>query len=197
MGQKIIIPNGLAQVHPQLEIAFKSIQGVLDDLYSKVGVAKGNITTTPNSVPLPPPIPPPPVPPGSILPLIQIFSIASLPESFPVAVYETSPGTCALASNAAASTSQPLLGVATTQASAGKVYVIVLGDCIYSGWSWTATNPVYLGTDGGLTQDLPDVQQPYILGYATSSTSIYVDPQLPPYTGDSPITVFATVVGYT
>ncbi|MGH7178872.1 MAG: hypothetical protein ACREJC_15965 [Tepidisphaeraceae bacterium] len=59
-----------------------------------------------------------------------------------------------------------------------QVNVLLNGDIVHSGWSWTVPGPVYLGLNGVLTQVVPS--QPVsdfqvVIGIATDVTRLSVD----------------------
>ena len=72
------------------------------------------------------------------------------------------------------------LGVAIQAAQAGTdVLAVNMGSVVEPGWSWTPFLPVYAGPAGSLTQAIPDSGILHQIGFATSATSIFVQPQNP------------------
>jgi hypothetical protein len=75
-----------------------------------------------------------------------------------------------------------LLGVTRGAASAGApIEVIREGEVLDSSWSWTLNEPIYLTINGVLSQTLPGGSPEFymIVGFPTSTTSIFVDLQPP------------------
>lgn len=79
--------------------------------------------------------------------------------------------------------SQSILGMTTGAAVLGdEVSVLRLGPITEPSWSWAPTAPVYLGTNGGLTQVYPGSGLIVIIGVALTATSMFVAPREPIFT---------------
>ena len=73
---------------------------------------------------------------------------------------------------------QAVFGVTTGAALAGAVVVIqCAGEQVEPAWSWTP-GPVWLGTDGVLTQVVPTVGAAVLIGTAGGPTSLTVAPRI-------------------
>ena len=90
-------------------------------------------------------------------------------------------GTLAYASCNDLASAHTLIGLTTHAASAGESQsVLHLGEIDESGWSWTPDAPVYLGLAGVPTQQPPpDARLLRVIGYALSTTRLYVCPHEP------------------
>jgi hypothetical protein len=93
--------------------------------------------------------------------------------------YLTSGGAIAPASASAEATTSGLLGVIqTTTVGAQATSIRILGTDTISGASYTVGAPLYLATDGTITQTAPSASgnQIRIIGHATSATGIRITP---------------------
>jgi hypothetical protein len=71
-----------------------------------------------------------------------------------------------------------LLGIAIGGALAtAPVTVQFFGSLTYNGWAWTLNHPIFLGTNGALTQTPPTSGYSQIIGRPITSTSMLVDIQ--------------------
>jgi len=72
-----------------------------------------------------------------------------------------------------------LLGITVTAANAGaSVLVQNEGELEFSGWSWLPGQPIYLGTNGLITQTAPDAAPAKFvapLGFAMTATKIFIE----------------------
>jgi hypothetical protein len=69
------------------------------------------------------------------------------------------------------------IGVAQQGGNAGtSINVVSYGPASDSGWTWTPYQPVFLGGDGALTQTPPVTGISFIVGFALSTTEIFVRP---------------------
>lgn len=72
----------------------------------------------------------------------------------------------------------PLWVTASAASSGAQLEALMFGPMIEPSWSWTPHQPVYLGTNGVLTQSLPAAPGAVFIaqvGTATSPTSLFVD----------------------
>lgn len=90
-------------------------------------------------------------------------------------------GQAMYASNTEAVSAAAFLGVTTGAASAGaQVQVQRTGTLIEPTWAWTPQAPVFMGVNGLLTQVPPSAPAySFIIGFATSPTSLFVAPREP------------------
>lgn len=73
-----------------------------------------------------------------------------------------------------------LLGIATGGAlAASSVSVQFTGQITYNGWAWALGTPIFLGTNGALTQIPPTVGFSQVVGKPITTTSMMVDIQSP------------------
>ena len=78
-----------------------------------------------------------------------------------------------------------VLGVTTNAADDGDDLLVVReGRVEHNGWSWTAFLPVYLSTNGTLTQTPPSTGFSQIVGFAETPTSLFVSLREPIILGD-------------
>jgi len=101
-------------------------------------------------------------------------------------VRSTGAETVAYASNDDADHGDDTVGISLNAADdAGAVTVIRTGTVEHNGWSWTPGLPVFLGTNGALTQTEPVADGPAAfiqeVGHAQSATALFVDIQPPIY----------------
>lgn len=108
-------------------------------------------------------------------PLILQYNAAAVAAFTPV--YEFSPGFVQATTDGASDQSGAFIGVTAAAATSGTVGVVVFGDAVNPIWAWTVGSPVYLNTDGTLTQVPPDVMYPLIVGDAISATTLFVNPR--------------------
>lgn len=81
------------------------------------------------------------------------------------------PADCTVSSNYA------IAGITTGAASQGtSVLILTTGTLEHLGWTFTTSAPVFLGTNGSITQTLPEnAAFTKVLGIATSATRIAID----------------------
>ena len=69
-----------------------------------------------------------------------------------------------------------ILGVTQGAASMGSTAVVTtFGEISNVGWSWTVASPVFLSTNGQLTQTAPTTGFRTIIGRPITATSLFVD----------------------
>ena len=69
-----------------------------------------------------------------------------------------------------------VLGVTQGAVSLGSTAVVtVFGEITNGGWSWTVGSPVFLSTNGQLTQTAPTTGFRIIIGRPTTATTLFVD----------------------
>jgi hypothetical protein len=174
----VLIPSGLAKLHPQLETSIKSIAGAIQALQKKAGASTGGGVS------------------GSLAAQVQALQaqLAALQaqvdgidtgaavykagQTLPAycAVYEVAAGVLAPADNAALDTCVPLVGLTRAVAAAGQSVSLARNgeDLSNTVWSWTPRQPVYLGAAGSLTQVLPLAGYPLVVGWAVSAIALRV-----------------------
>jgi len=175
----ILIPSGLAKLHPQLETSIKSIAGAIQALQKKAaGASNGGVAS-------------------SLAAQVQALQAQlqalqaqvngidsaggttfTAGQSLPAycAVYEVAPGVLALADSTELATCVPLAGLTRAVAAAGQSVSLARNgeDVSNPLWNWTPRQPVYLGVLGGLSQVLPLSGYPLVVGWAVSSTALRV-----------------------
>lgn len=73
-----------------------------------------------------------------------------------------------------------VIGISATAANAGgSVTVQTSGPLVFSGWSWTAGQPVYAGANGVLTQTPPATGFLQVVGIAQASDTVIVGVEAP------------------
>ena len=118
--------------------------------------------------------PGPPGPPGSGMAVSDKPAATALGGQR--AVYLTAGNTLDYADRTDPTTIPLLLGITAQAAAQGDTpLVIVYGDMVDSGWTWTPGQYVYLGTNGVLTQTPPSDGTAYILATAVTPTHIFVN----------------------
>lgn len=85
------------------------------------------------------------------------------------------------ASNAREADMDRVIGITNGAAEANMdCPVVSSGEMVEPSWSWNVTLPVYLGTDGTLTQvppEAPGAKFCMVVGFPISSTSIFIKPR--------------------
>lgn len=79
-------------------------------------------------------------------------------------------------------TANKIIGMSLNAASpGGALNVVRSGEVIEPGWNWITTLPVYLGTNGLLTQTPPVSPAAYslIVGFPTSATGLFLSVREP------------------
>lgn len=173
----ILIPSGLAKLHPQLETSLKSIAGAIQALRQNSGGSSpaGNTAALASQVQAL----------QSQLQSLQAEVTASSTAAAPTAaqflpaycvVYESSPGRLSIADSTAAASSYAVAGITTAFAAAGsEVSLAGNGETVgNASWSWSPQQAVFLGEDGALTQLPPRSGWVLAMGVAISATSIFV-----------------------
>ena len=130
-------------------------------------------------------IPGPPGPPGPSgggpSDHIEITGTAAQALSGHRAVYRRSDGLIDYADAATLGHISRAIGVTAGAASSGNpVTVLMFGEMTEGSWTWTVPGLIFLGLNGALTQAVPAApgsQFQAVLGYAVSSTRMYVDRQ--------------------
>jgi hypothetical protein len=70
------------------------------------------------------------------------------------------------------------VGITTGATTTGAEVTIQNGDLmVHNGWSWTIDTPVFLGTNGSLTQSTSGLAFTQVIGIANSATSITINIQ--------------------
>lgn len=174
----ILVPSGLARVHPQLETSIKSIASAIRGLQtaaaarapaaapvalaSELGVLQAQLALLQAQV--------------NALGGSAASYIAT--QNLPAyrAVYESSLGAVALADCTALASCAPLVGISRAVAGAGQPVALArngeeLGTPV---WSWRPRQPIYLGGAGALTQVPPATGYPMIVGWAVSQQALRV-----------------------
>jgi hypothetical protein len=73
-----------------------------------------------------------------------------------------------------------VLGLTTGAASSGAIAAIATyGEFTEPSWSWTPGAPIFLGTNGLITQTAPTSGFLLILGFAIATTKIFIDIKQP------------------
>ena len=71
-----------------------------------------------------------------------------------------------------------ILGISESAADAGSLLTVCsFGELIESSWTWTLDGPIYLTTNGQLTQTAPTTGFLCAVGFPISSTAIFVGVQ--------------------
>lgn len=65
------------------------------------------------------------------------------------------------------------------QSIGSRLNVAVKGEFTEPSWNWEYDKPIYLGTNGMLTQTPPLVGLVFVLGYVITPTKIFIDIKLP------------------
>ena len=96
-------------------------------------------------------------------------------------VIQNSDDTVSYASSDNASHANRILGVTTHAATAAAEIAIQLSDIMTEvSWSWEPNAPVFLGSDGMLTQDINSTGLFFLqVGTALSATKLLIDKQIP------------------
>lgn len=69
-----------------------------------------------------------------------------------------------------------VIGITTASAGIGaSVPIQTFGELTEGSWTWTAKLPIYLGANGTLTQTPPSTGFQLMLGFAISTTKIFID----------------------
>lgn len=85
-------------------------------------------------------------------------------------------GTVSYASAATAAHLGRVIGITLTAAGDGDLLNIKrMGAVDFNGWDWTPADPIFLSTDGLLTQTPPVSGFMQIVGFAESPTRLFVD----------------------
>lgn len=128
-------------------------------------------------------IPGPPGPPGTggSSGQVQLTGTAAQNLSGHRAVYRRPDGLFDYADAATPAHHFAAIGVTTGAALAGAaVTVVMLGEVVESGWTWSAPGAIFLGLGGALTQVVPTAPGSdflAVIGAAISPTRMYVDRQ--------------------
>lgn len=99
-------------------------------------------------------------------------------------VRSTGADTCDYADNRYFEQGDDVLGLTLGAAAAGGTVFIVNGSEVEEpSWAWTPLEPLYLGTDGLMTQTPPGPEAAFtlVLGFATSATSAMIRTETPIY----------------
>ena len=120
--------------------------------------------------------------PGSSGATSYIYSAAQ-PISGHRAVMLNGAGEVTYPSAANLSDASLVLGVSTNAASTGQAVTVVrTGEVTEPSWNWVGRNPVYLGIDGVLTQNVPVLPASLfslVIGIPISPTKLFVNVQQP------------------
>lgn len=174
----ILIPSGLAKVHPQLETSIKSIAGAIRALQSSGGsrAAQGAPFSLVSEV----------AALQSQLAALQaqVNALGGNAVSYTAAqglpaycaVYESTLGMLSVADCAALASCAPLVGVTRAVTAVGRAVSLARnGEELSSAtWRWTPRQPVYLGSAGALTQQPPQSGYPLIVGWAIAPQALRV-----------------------
>ena len=77
-----------------------------------------------------------------------------------------------------------IYGVTTHSAQTGELVTVqIAGTQTEPSWNWDVTLPVFVGTNGTLTQIPPTAGQTLVVGYPNSPTKLFIDRQPPIYMG--------------
>jgi hypothetical protein len=173
----ILVPSGLARVHPQLETSIKSIAGAIRSL--QASPAGRAATGAPASL-------------VSEVAALQAQLAAlqaqvnalgggagyTAAQGLPAycAVYESAAGVVALADCSSLGSCAPLVGVTRGVTATGQQVPLARnGDELAAPvWNWTPRQPVYLGRAGALTQLAPPAGYPMVVGWAIAPQALRV-----------------------
>lgn len=128
-------------------------------------------------------VPGPPGPPGTGGggSRLEVTGTAAQALSGHRAVYRRSDGLIDYADAGNLAHRNAAIGITTGAASSGAtVTVVMAGEMTEGSWSWAAPGLIFLGANGALTQSVPATpgsQFLAVLGYALSSTTVYIDRQ--------------------
>ncbi len=175
----ILIPSGLAKLHPQLETSIKSIAGAIQALQKKAGGASSGGVASSLAAQV-----------QALQAQLQSLqaqvdgidtstgTVFTAGQSLPAfcAVYEVAPGVLALADSSELATCVPLAGLTRAVAAAGQgVSLARNGEDVSNPlWNWAPRQPVYLGVGGALTQSLPLSGYPLVVGWTIATTALRV-----------------------
>lgn len=173
----ILIPSGLAKLHPQLETSLKSIAGAVQALRqsSNTSSPAGNTAALAAQVlALQAQLQALQAEVAALSPAAAFTAAQFLPAY--CVVYESSPGRLSLADNSAAASSYAVAGITTAFAAVGGAVALAGngGTVSNASWNWTPQQPVFLGAGGALTQQPPSAGWVLAVGVAISATSIFV-----------------------
>lgn len=74
------------------------------------------------------------------------------------------------------------LGITSGAASVGAVIEVLTGGPLaFNGWAWTPGEPVFLGSNGLLTQSSPAAGFTQVIGFAQDATTIFIGVEPPIY----------------
>lgn len=94
-------------------------------------------------------------------------------------------GSAVYADHTDSSTAHTLVGISYNAAADGDTVSIVTGGpVIEPTWSWTPQQPLYVGTGGNLTQTAPTSGYIRRIGFAQTSTTVFVQIFQPLFLGD-------------
>lgn len=80
------------------------------------------------------------------------------------------------ASNTTATDKFKILGLTTGAVISGdSATVQTFGELTYSGWNWTLGNPVFLTTNGNITQTVPTSGYRIIIGKPITATILFIE----------------------
>ncbi len=174
----VLVPSGLAKVHPQLETSIKSIAGAIRGLQSSQ--SGRSIQGAPFSLV------------AEVAALqsqlaalqAQVNALGGGTLSYTAAqtlpaysaVYESTVGMVSLADCGSLASCAPLVGVTRGVAAIGRQVPLARNgeELSSTTWNWLPRQPVYLGSGGSLTQGLPGSGYPLIVGWAISSQALRV-----------------------
>jgi len=171
----VLVPSGLAKIHPGLETSIKSIATAIQALQKKgASAADGSSTAITSQL-------------QEVLQQLQslqqqvealpggvVYRAASPLGAFNV-IYQVSPGVAAVADATGLATSCAVIGITTTTAATGSAVAYAgVGETVTNNaWTWSP-GAVFLGAAGSLTQTVPEGSFPILVGYAASVNSVLV-----------------------
>jgi hypothetical protein len=116
-------------------------------------------------------------PPGSPISTVATLNLTASTNISGLTAVATSNGQAVTASSSQAA---PVVGIATGGALAGAdVTVQYEGPIADTSWNWTFNQPIFIATNGVLTQTAPTEGYSQIIGYPINATSLLIDLQAP------------------
>jgi hypothetical protein len=93
-------------------------------------------------------------------------------------------GAATYADNTDISTAHTFVGISYNAASDSDIVnIVTAGPVTEATWNWTPKQPIYIGTNGTLTQTAPTSGYIRRIGFAQTSTTVYVQPSQPLFIG--------------
>lgn len=116
-------------------------------------------------------------PPGSPISTVSTLTLTASTNISGYTAVATSNGQAVTASS---SQPAPVVGIATGGALAGSPLTVQYeGPISDTSWEWTFNQPIFIATNGVLTQTAPTAGYSQIIGYPINATSLLIDIQAP------------------